>query len=161
MLQKGVVMDSHSAVKGPALDSWSLWVCLNKQETLSRGWPSINWEVAEITQQPNRQDAVALWLLLHRDERMAYRFNLSAEEPRLFVVCEDITPEERVPRKLTLAQDVAADYMDAGQPVHSVPMPAAIKVWLEHFMSHHGEVEDPRAGKRRLRTQAAKGASHE
>lgn len=142
----------------PSLDSWCLWVCLDKQETLSRGWPSINWEVAEISrQQPQRPDAQPLWLLLHRDERMAYRFNLSSESPRLFVICEDITADERVPRKLTVAQDVAADYMDAGQPVHSIPMPVPVTVWLEAFMAHHGEVEDPRAQKRRLRTQSANG----
>ncbi len=140
---------------GPSLDSWSLWVSLDKQETVSRGWPSINWEVAEIAQQTDREDAVAIWLMLHRDERMAYRFNLSSEAPRLFVICEDLNAELRLPRKLTLAQDVAADYMDAGQPVLSIPMPAPIKVWLEAFMAHHGEVEDPRAGKRRLRTQSA------
>lgn len=139
---------------GPTLDTWSLWVSLDKHETLSRGWPSINWEVAEITQQPTREDAVALWLILHRDERMAYRFNLSSESPRLFVVCEDVSAEHRVPRKLTVAQDVAADYMDAGQPVLSIPMPAAVNLWLEQFMALHGEVEDPRAGKRRLRTQS-------
>lgn len=140
----------------PTLNSWCLWVYLDKQETLSRGWPSINWEVAEVArQQPDRPEAQALWLLLHRDERMAYRFNLSSESPRLFVICEDITVDERVPRKLTLAQDVAADYMDAGQPVLSIPMPVAITVWLESFMSHHGEIEDPRAHKRRLRSQSA------
>lgn len=149
--------------KGPTLESWYLWVCLDKRETLSRGWPSINWEVAEVSQSPLlREDAQGMWLLLHRDERMAYRFNLSSESPRLFVVCEDLTADQRVPRKLTLAQDVAADYMDAGQPVLSIPMPAPIAVWLEAFMAHHGELEDPRDQKRRLRTQAAtKGAAND
>lgn len=144
----------------PSLDLWPLWLRLHKHETLSRGWPSISWSVAELSVQPlPAEEAVCLWLQLWRDERMAYRFNLSAENPRLFVVCEEVAPGQMCARKLTVCQDVAADYMDANQPVLSIPLPAPIAAWMERFMAHHGEVEDPKAGRRRLRTQATRASA--
>lgn len=146
----------------PTLDAWPLWVRLECERKESRGWPCYSWEVAEVAvEAPEVGEAQRLWLQLHRDERIAYRFNLDAENPRLFVVCEQISETEMLPRKLTCAQDVAADYMDASTPVLSIPMPASIRVWLERFMAHHGEVEDPKAMRRRLRTQARDRVSEE
>ncbi|RAU18580.1 DUF3305 domain-containing protein [Nitrincola tibetensis] len=158
-LKKG--KDMKPSVHYPTLDTWPLWVRLEKHEKLSRGWPCITWSVAEVyAKDPQRSDAHMIWLQLFRDERIAYRFNLSAETPKLFVVCEEVSSELSLPRKLTCAQDVAADYMDANQPVLSIPLPEAIHAWLEAFMAEHGEVEDPKANKRRLRTaSSSEGAS--
>lgn len=146
--------------QGPTLSQWPLWVLLERQETLSRGWPSVSWKVSEVSAVPlESANAFRLILELHRDERIAYRFNLSAQSPTLFILCEEVDENQWVPRKLTVAQDLAADYLDAGQPVLSIPMPQAIYVWLEGFMAQHGELEDPKAGKRRLRAQAARSTS--
>lgn len=138
--------------QGPTSDQWPLWVLLEKQVTESRGWPSVSWKVAEISAvKPEGREAFQLCLQLHRDERIAYRFNLSAQAPTLFVICEEVESGRLEPRKLSVAQDLAADHLDAGQPVLSIPMPQAIYVWLEKYMALHGELEDPKAGKRRLR----------
>ncbi|WP_417581461.1 DUF3305 domain-containing protein [Nitrincola sp.] len=145
---------------GPTSDKWPLWVVLDRQETQSRGWPSVSWKISQISAvKPEEPEAFQLCLQLHRDERMAYRFNLSAQAPTLFVICEEVEAGKLEPRKLSVAQDLAADHLDAGQPVLSIPMPQAIYVWLEQFMAKHGELEDPKAGKRRLRAQAAGEAS--
>lgn len=142
--------------QGPTSDQWPLWVLLDRQETLSRGWPSVSWSISQIsTVRPDNPEACQLCLQLHRDERIAYRFNLSAQAPTLFVICEEVDAGKWVPRQLSVAQDLAADHLDAGQPVLSIPMPQAIYVWLEQFMAQHGELEDPKAGKRRRRAQAS------
>ena len=147
----------HTDRDGPTENQWPLWVLLERQETLSRGWPSVSWKVAEVSNVPlDSNEAFNLVLELHRDERIAYRFNLSAQSPTLFILCEELEANHWVPRKLTVAQDLAADYLDAGQPVLSIPMPESIYLWLERFMAKHGELEDPKAGKRRLRALAAK-----
>lgn len=142
--------------QGPTSDKWPLWVLLERQETQSRGWPSVSWKISQIsTIRLEDPEALSLCLQLHRDERIAYRFNLSAQAPTLFVICEEVEAGKLVPRKLSVAQDLAADHMDAGQPVLSIPMPQAIYVWLDQFMAQHGELEDPKAGKRRMRAQAS------
>ncbi len=80
-----------------------------------------------------------LSLQLHRDERAAYRFNLSADDPRLFVVCNEEDQRMR-PFVLTASQDLASSYMDGGEEdVFSVPMPPAIQCWIEAFIARHGE----------------------
>lgn len=143
---------SPSPNQQPSLNSWPLWVALEQKTTQSRGWESIQWQVAEISQAPLEDpQAVALVLQLFRDERSAYRFNLSSQAPKVFVICRALDEQQWVPHQLTVCQDVAADSMDAGQPVLDIPMPTAIHAWVEAFMAHHGEWVDPREANRRLR----------
>jgi hypothetical protein len=158
----------NTATQGkPSLNTWPLWVLLEKKVTLSRGWESANWQVAEISQQPlNNPQAAPLELQLFLDERSAYRFNLSSQAPKVFVICRELDDQLWVPHKVTVCQDVAADSMDAGQPVLDIPMPAAIHAWMEAFMAHYGEWVDPREANRRLRGQPkpeknTSGADHE
>ncbi|WP_207061407.1 DUF3305 domain-containing protein [Motiliproteus sp. SC1-56] len=82
-----------------------------------------------------------LALELFRDERAAYRFNLSSGDPRLFVICSE---DEGVmePYLVTACQDDAASYMDGGEEdVFSISMPAAVQCWIEAFIARHGEPE--------------------
>lgn len=148
-------------VNPPSLNLWPLWVRLEKSVSLSRGWQSIHWQVAEVSHQPlQHPDACPMPLQLYRDERSAYRFNLSSQAPKLFVICEECEETMR-PRIISACQDQAADYMDAGQPVLDIPMPAAIHAWIEAFMAHHGEWVDPRDAKRRMRGQPREEPQHE
>lgn len=150
----------------PTLNSWPLWVLLEKKVGTSRGWESITWQVAEISHLPlPHPDAARLELQLFKDLRAAYRFNLSSQNPKLFIICQE-TADGLKPHQISGCQDVAADYMDAGQPVLDIPMPVAIHTWMEAFMAHHGEWVDPREQNRRLRgqpktTSNAQETSHE
>ena len=92
-----------------------------------------------------------LSLELFRDERPAYRFNLSSEDPRLFVVCNEDDEEVMRPFLITASQDEAASYMDGGEEdVFSLPMPEAVQCWIESFIGRHGEPDlQARKGKRR------------
>lgn len=87
-----------------------------------------------------------LGLELFRDERAAYRFNLSAAEPRLFVICAADDEEEGAeaalmrPYLISASQDAASSYMDGGdEDVFSLPMPSALQCWIEAFIVQHGE----------------------
>jgi len=83
-----------------------------------------------------------LSLTLQRDERAAYRFNLTSRSPRLFVHCEQDEQGTMRPSLLTASQDVASAYMDGGEEdVFSCPMPAAVQCWIETFIARHGEPE--------------------
>ncbi len=135
------------------LNTWPLWVLLEQTTLISRGWETQRWQVSELSQQPlDAPQAVKLELQLYRDLRSAYRFNLSSIAPKVFIVCQE-TESGWVPHQITVCQDEAADYLDAGQPVLDIPMPAAIHAWMEAFMTYHGEAEDPKAARRRQRKQ--------
>lgn len=144
-------MSAPDSPSSPSLHQLPLWVLLEKQVGWSRGWESIHWQVAELSAQPmDHPEARAMILQLYKGDRAAYRFNLSSQAPKLFVICE-AREEGQVPHLLTVCQDEAADYMDAGQPVLDIPLPEVIQAWMEAFMAHYGEWVDPREANRRLR----------
>lgn len=143
----------------PALNDWPLWVQLEKKQRLSRGWQSLSWSIAQLSTQPLQEPlSYPLHLVLYRGERLAYRFNLSAQVPKLFVVCEALPDESWLPRLITASQDEAADYMDAGQPVLDLPMPSAIHQWIDAFIRHHGEPEEHRKKRRYAQENEGQGS---
>lgn len=126
----------------PTLNHWPLWIELAPTQRVSRGWTSTSWSVVELSAQPRSGEGIfQLDLVLYRGERLAYRFNLASQAPKLFVVCEAVEPEVWQPRLITASQDEVADYMDAGQPVLDLPMPRVIHQWIDAFIAHHGEPE--------------------
>lgn len=139
---------------------WTLAVHMLKRIVGSGLWQAPSWSVAAVDSDrvaPEADRCVQLeatddgsehlcWhgieLELHRDERAAYRFNLSAARPRLFVHCAEQPDGRMRPMLVTASQDVAASYMDGGdEDVFSVDMPEAIQCWIEAFIARHGEPE--------------------
>lgn len=136
---------------------WPMTICLRREERQHGRWLVDRWALAALQsdreappmalecQQRAADDGCDeyLWrglsLQLHRDERAAYRFNLSSDDPRLFVVCNEEDQCMR-PFVLTASQDLASSYMDGGEEdVFSVSMPHAIQCWIEAFIARHGE----------------------
>lgn len=139
---------------------WPLAVVLRKRRVGSGAWEADSWSVASVDSdrgRPSREldcerlEAVpgtelyrwrGLELRLFRDERAAYRFNLGAATPRLFVNCNADDGGRMVPKLITASQDDAAAYMDGGEEdVFSIEMPAAIQCWIEAFLARCGEPE--------------------
>ncbi|MCW8885606.1 MAG: DUF3305 domain-containing protein [Motiliproteus sp.] len=159
---------------------WPLVVQL-RRKTVNRGrWEAYSWSVAAVASDRHvggqreltvEHKAVAedccdyhwrgLSLEIFRDERAAYRFNLSSDDPRLFVVCNEEDEDQMQPFLITASQDEAASYMDGGEEdVFSLPMPEAVQCWIESFIGRHGEPDlQARKGKRRNHGRQAKGAS--
>lgn len=126
------------------VDSWSLLSCDSDRDTAQRQ-SLIGVELPATTASDGSPCQDYQWsglsLELFRDERAAYRFNLSAADPRLFVICSE-EDEQMQPYLVTASQDEASSYMDGGEEdVYSVTMPEAIQCWIEAFIGRHGEPE--------------------
>jgi len=140
---------------------WPLQVTLRRTRVERGLWEADSWSVVAVASdrgqrrpQLHREALPAqghcqdycwsgLGLELFRDERGAYRFNLSAAEPRLFVICcHDEAQDCMRPYLISASQDAAASYMDGGdEDVFSVSMPPALQCWIEAFIARHGEPE--------------------
>ncbi|WP_421864981.1 DUF3305 domain-containing protein [Motiliproteus sp.] len=121
------------------VDDWSALRCLSDRQQVR---DQLGFE-AQPGDQPASTDYCwhGLSLELFRDERAAYRFNISSHDPRLFIVCAE-EDELMQPYLLTASQDVASSYMDGGEEdVYSIPMPEAVQCWIEGFIGRHGEPE--------------------
>lgn len=105
----------------------------------------------------------ALPLELHADEGEDYRLNLSAPEPRIFVVTR--TNEEtgdgiRAPFMLSVSYGVAARMLDAGETVDGIPLPVEIHDWVADFAEANYRPPEPRKEKRYARAPRMSGAVH-
>ncbi|PMR70631.1 DUF3305 domain-containing protein [Halomonas heilongjiangensis] len=122
-----------------------------------KGFPSTQWRIVDLT--PGDGGPWVLTLQLYLTERAAYRFNLDAGTPQLFVRCGESSGEPR-PSAITASQDVAASWLDGEQQVLEVAMPLALQAWLEAYLARHGEAPDEgrkkkRPGAGRAREQSA------
>ncbi len=111
-----------------------------------KGFTSTEWHIADLS--PGDAGPQVLHLQLFMTERAAYRFNLEAGTPRLFVRCGEsgTTP---APSAITASQDVAASWLDGEQQVLEVSMPLAIQAWLEAYLARQGEAPDEGRKKKR------------
>jgi hypothetical protein len=72
-------------------------------------------------------------LQLHRDEIDGYYFNVSAPEPRVFVLWR-MEDEQALPVQLTVSSDEAARWLDGGHSVDGVAMPPEIFAWVGAYV---------------------------
>ena len=90
-----------------------------------------------LSAEPNRTQYLwaGYYLELHKDDAESYYFNLQAERPCVFVVCEELEDEDGIkPQLVTVSTDEAASYDEVNEQVYAVPMPPEIYVWLEHYV---------------------------
>lgn len=111
-----------------------------------KGFSATRWQIVDLV--PGDSGPWVLALQLYLTERAAYRFNLDAGTPRLFVRCGESSGEPR-PSAITASQDVAASWLDGEQQVLEVAMPLAIRAWLEAYLARHGEAPDEGRKKKR------------
>jgi hypothetical protein len=90
-----------------------------------------------------------LELVLRRSEAEGYFHNVSAREPRVFVLWR-MENDRAVPQFVTVSYDEASRWMDGGENVDSVPMPAALFAWAGEFV----EKNYRRQPKKRIKPQS-------
>jgi Protein of unknown function (DUF3305) len=73
---------------------------------------------------------------LHRAEAEGYYHNVSAREPRVFILWR-MTEGRAVPQFVTVSYDEASRWMDGGENVDSVPMPAELFAWVGEFVEQN------------------------
>jgi len=82
-------------------------------------------------------------LELHRSEAEGYFLNLTAPQPRVFVlwrVFDDGEPSAR-PVLATVSYNEAARMMDGGEQVDSVALPPPVRDWMAPFVAEHYKPE--------------------
>jgi hypothetical protein len=90
---------------------------------------------------------------LHPDEAEGYYLNVSARDPKVFVLWrmaepgDDVEPRAR-PLIVTVSYGEAARFLDAGEQVDAVPIPASILAALESFVAAYYRPEPRKKVKR-------------
>jgi len=71
-------------------------------------------------------------LVLHRDENQGYYLNVTAPNPRVFVLWR-MEGEDALPLDVTASSDEAGRWFDGGHSVDGVAMPPEVFAWVgEH-----------------------------
>jgi len=88
---------------------------------------------------------------LHPTEAEGYFLNLTAPDPRIFVLWrmfDDGLPPSARPVLLTVSYNQAGRYMDGGEQVDGVPMLPVVADWMRPFIAQHYKPEPRRKVKR-------------
>jgi hypothetical protein len=91
---------------------------------------------------------------LYTDEADNYLLNVTAAEPRIFVMWrqDDETDPPVRPMQLSASYGEAARWMDSGERVDGLTMPAEIRDWVEAFARRFQKAPEPRRPKRFARS---------
>ncbi len=130
-------------------DHWPMTCLLKEHEIIAGMWVTTQWQLVGFDLFPTAETPTFTVLELFRDERTDYRFNLSSQHPKLFLVLEQ--PENGVTPKLVrlvASQSVAGQYMDGDYLVLSNDMPLPVQAWMEAYIGRHGELLEVRKKKR-------------
>src|SRR4051812_37186324 len=126
-----------------------------QRRAIENRWQSEVWEpVGVVCDYEGAQDPRVLvedaqrkqWLypgfeiVLRRSEAEGYYHNVSAAEPRVFVLWR-MEAEPAVPKYVTVSYDEASRWMDGGEHVDSVPIPAALFAWVGDFVEKNYRAE--------------------
>jgi hypothetical protein len=85
-------------------------------------------------------------LTLHRDEAEGYYLNLSSGAPVWFVMWrqDDGDPPRAWPELVTVSYNEAGRLLDAQEHVDNLPLPGAVRSWLQSFADEHYRPEPKR-----------------
>ena len=91
--------------------------------------------------------AATLPLEIFRKETEGYKFNLTLEQPSIFIVMRESDDEEDehdvFPFLVTVCPYEAQDYLDSSEEVvDNVPMPETVMAWLADYIEQH-HVDEP------------------
>jgi hypothetical protein len=90
-----------------------------------------------------------LEIAVHKSEAEGYYHNVSSAEPSVFILWR-IENARAVPQFVTLSYDEASRWMDGGESVDRVPMPADLFAWVGEFVEQNYRA----APKKRIKPQS-------
>jgi hypothetical protein len=88
---------------------------------------------------------------LHPSEAEGYHLNITSADPKLFVMwrhAEAGVEPGAFPVIVTVSYNQAARMMDGGERVDAVPLPPALRQWMEPFVAEHYKPEPRRKVRR-------------
>jgi len=125
--------------------SFRIAVVMQRRPAQSR-WADSLWELHGVLADPGgetrllREDGASVqWLhpgfqlVLHKDEIEGYYLNVSAPQPRVFVLWR-MEGEQALPLEVTVSSDEAARWLDGGHSVDGVAMPAGVFAWVGGYV---------------------------
>ncbi|MBK6630439.1 MAG: DUF3305 domain-containing protein [Betaproteobacteria bacterium] len=133
-----------------------------ERKVLANKWADFQWEAVGILPDGgfgpdprliHEDEQRAHWLHagfdleLFTDEAEFYFANITAPEPRVFILWR-LENEMARPALVTVSTGVAARMMDAGEQVDGVPMPEEIRAWVAEFVAGHYKPEARKKGGR-------------
>jgi len=119
-----------------------------QRRAIDNRWQSEVWEPLGVLADYEGPDGVRVlveeegikqWLfpgfdiLLRPSEAEGYYHNVSSAEPCVFILWR-MQAEAAVPQFVTVSYDEASRWMDGGEHVDRVPMPAALLLWVGEFV---------------------------
>jgi hypothetical protein len=133
-----------------------------QRRSIDNRWQSEVWEplgVLPDTVEPAHKiverPGMTQWLYpgfeiaLNRTEAEGYFHNVSTADPRVFVLWR-MDERGAVPHYVTVSYDEASRWMDGGEHVDSVPMPAELQAWVREFVAQNYRPEP----KKRIKPQS-------
>jgi ATP-dependent exoDNAse (exonuclease V) alpha subunit len=124
---------------------FSVAVVMQRRSVENR-WADWIWEPHGVLPDPGgnarllrQDDALAQWLhpgfklVLHKDETEGYYMNVSAPQPRVFVLWR-MDEERALPLDVTVSSDEAGRWLDGGHSVDGVAMPPEIFAWVGEYV---------------------------
>lgn len=88
-------------------------------------------------------------VVLRVSEAEGYFHNVSTRQPRVFVLWR-MEDGKAVPQYVTVSYDEASRWMDGGESVDSVPMPAELFAWVGEFVEKNYRAQP----KKRIKPQS-------
>jgi len=124
------VVMQRRAVQNRWIDCvWEPWGVLASEE---RGAPRLLLDDGGTSQWLHP----GLKLVLHRDELEGYYLNVSASEPRVFVLWR-MEGESGLPLDVTVSSEEGGRWLDGGHSVDAVAMPPEIFAWVGDYVEHN------------------------
>jgi uncharacterized protein DUF3305 len=160
----GIVRPMSAEAKSAQAPSQKKVAVIMRRRSIVNRWQAEVWEpVAVLDDYDGPQDARLLvdqsdgaqWLhpglqlSLHRSEAEGYYHNVSTNKPKVFVLWR-MEAERAVPQFATVSYDEASRWMDGGEHVDPVAMPASVYAWVGEFVEKNYRA----APKKRIKPQS-------
>jgi hypothetical protein len=138
--------------------------------TLANRWASERWEACGVV--PDAQTAgtaprvildtpemtrtlyPGFAIALHRDECEGYHYNLTSPQPKVFVLWR-MENEVAQPRFLSVSYHEGSRWLDSGEQVDGVALPAELAPWMAEFVARF--YQPPEAKPRKYASSRDKG----
>jgi len=149
-----------SMVNEPLPGRWPVAVIMERVPLQNR-WADERWEAREVVSDPSPGAAprvildtperrqvlhCGLVVTLQRDEAEGYFMNITSPQPKAFVLWR-MEGDQAVPAGLTVSYHEGSRWLDSGESVDGVPLPAQLLPWLAVYCEHHYKPEPRRKPK--------------
>ncbi len=140
---------------------WPAAVIMERAALVNR-WVDATWEARGVVRDSGDGDVAARVILhnaqrtqtlypgfairLHRDEAEGYYYNMTSPQPRVFVLWRMENDVAR-PKFLSVSYHEGSRWLDSGDSVDGVPLPAELLPWMAEFVASYYRPEEKKPRK--------------